>query len=141
MTRTATFRGTVTGGVLTDMVRRQIATFIRTLDTKRIVVTVALEADKRTMKQNDGFHASVIRPWALHLGYDPDELKRDLLGITFGWADSPLGENRTPLKPHTSALTVEEFSLLFDRAVIEAAKTGFQVILPDDYRERRWRVA
>lgn len=133
----AKFVGAVAAGVLSEFVRRQVAAFIAGLPDGDIVLDVAVKSQQRTLSQNNGYHA-MLDPWAEHLGYTVDELKLECLGITFGWRDSALGEHRTPLKPHTSGLSVEEFSRLFEHTALIAAGMGFQLVLPSEYAEGRW---
>ena len=135
--RRAKFIGPVSGGVLDPFTRRQVAAFLAKLPDGDIVIDLAEKSQRRSGAQNDGFHAMIV-PWAHSEGHDVDDLKRDLLGTVFGWRDSPLGEQRIPLKPHTSDLTVEEFSELVERTAIIAAGLGVQLVLPSEYTGGRW---
>lgn len=133
----AKFIGAVVAGKLSEFARRQVAAFIASLPDGEVVVDIAEKSQRRTSSQNDGFHAMIDR-WAREEGHDIDDLKRDLLGIVFGWEDSPLSETRTPKRPHTSELTVEEFSELVERTAIIAAGQGVQLVLPSEYSDGRW---
>jgi antitoxin (DNA-binding transcriptional repressor) of toxin-antitoxin stability system len=134
-TRIAT---TVQRGHLPLLVRRQIAALLsRVKDGSDIVIELYQRPVRRTAAQNDFFHAAIM-PWAREEGHRIDDLKRDLLGIVFGWEDSPLREARVPKKPHTSQLTKEEFSELVERTVEIAAECGVVLQLPDEYRASRW---
>ena len=129
---------TVRAGHLPLMVRRQITTLLsRVKDGTDIVIEMFEKPVRRSMAQNDAFHA-MVRPWAKEEGWDIDELKRDLLGTVFGWEGSPLGENRVPKKPHTSQLTKEEFVELMERTVEIAARQGVILQLPDEYNASKW---
>lgn len=128
----------VTNGHLPALIRKQIAGLLsRVKDGSDIVIEMFDLPRRRTVAQSDGFHA-MITPWAKEEGHDIADLKRDLLGTVFGWVDSPLGETRVPLKPHTSELTVEEFSELMNRTVEIAATCGVLLELPDEYNASRW---
>ena len=111
--------------------RKQINAFLSTLEGQQVLVDIRVKGTKRSADQNAAFHA-MIAPWAHEDGHDIDDLKRDLLGIVFGWAESPLSETRRPLKPHTSALTVSEFSTLMERTAEIAAKSGYVLQLPGE---------
>jgi hypothetical protein len=93
---------------------------------------------KRSVAQNRAIHA-MLRPWCEE-GHYIDDLKRDLLKAVFGTHErvSPLtGEvELVPNKPHTSQLTVQEFSELVEKSVIIAAECGVILELPDEYKLR-----
>lgn len=125
-------------GHLPPLVRRQLATLLaKVVDGTAIVVELFEVPRQRSAAQNDGFHA-MITPWAKDEGHNVDDLKRDLLGTVFGWAESPLKETRVPLKPRTSALTVEEFSELITRTADIAADCGYVIQLPSEYSASKW---
>lgn len=129
----------VTGGHLPMRVRQQLATALKSVkDGTRVIVELREWPKRRTLLQNDGFHA-MISPWAKDEGHDIADLKKDLLGIIFGWDGSPLGESRVPKKPHTSDLSVEEFHELIERTAIIAAQNGYLLELPSEYSERIFR--
>lgn len=131
----------VTGGHLPLLVRRQVAALLsRVADGTAVVIELYERPVRRTSAQNDFFHAAIM-PWAREEGHRIDDLKRDLLGIVFGWEDSPLREARVPKKPHTSQLTKEEFSELIERTVEIAAECGVVLQLPDEYRASQWMPA
>lgn len=128
----------VTDGHLPAMVRKQIAGLLsRVKNGREIVIELFDLPTRRSVAQNDGFWA-MITPWAKEEGHDPDDLKRDLLGIVFGWSESPLSESRVPLKPHSSMLTKDEFSELMNRTVEIAARTGVILTLPNEYNDSKW---
>ena len=93
---------------------------------------------KRSDRQNRGYHA-MIAPWCQDEGHEPDELKRQLLMHVFGTKEvtNPLtGEVvLVPQKPHTSTLTVREFSDLIEQTLILAAECGVVLMAPDEYRK------
>lgn len=129
---------TVNGGHLPSMVRRQIVLVLAGVkDGTDIVIEMFQRPQRRSMAQNDAFHA-MVRPWAKEEGWDIDELKRDLLGTVFGWDGSPLGENRVPKEPHTSSLSKEDFAELMERTVEIAARQGVILQLPDEYNASKW---
>jgi hypothetical protein len=107
-----------------------------------IEIEVRRPVRKRSLKQNAGFHA-MVSPWAQSEGYDIAELKRDLLGEVFGWREdvSPLSQQRMPNKPHTSDLSVEEFSLLIERTLQIAAECNVFLLAPNEYNEQKQKRA
>jgi hypothetical protein len=115
-----------------------------TFANSRVDVEIRLRKAKRSDRQNRAFHAA-ITPWARELGYHVEELKDELLGLVFGWHETtaPLtGEARMALnEPHTARLNTAQFSELMEFTVIEAAKTGYVMPLPDEFRERQKRGA
>lgn len=128
----------VTGGHLNPLVRRQLTGLLaRVKDGTDIVLEMFAVPTRRTAAQNDAFHA-MITPWAKDEGHNVDELKRDLMGTIFGWEESPLGHTRVPMKPSTSALTVDEFSFLIERTADIAADCGYVIQLPSEYKEAKW---
>lgn len=111
---------------------------------QRVDVEIRARKSKRSDRQNKALHAA-WKGWADHLGYDVDELKREMLALVFGTVEmtSPVsGEVRTvPVEPHTSALNTAQFAELMDRAVITAAETGYHLELPDEWKAKRGRAA
>lgn len=68
----------------------------------------------RTLDQNKYLHAVPLRRLADRLELSVPETKTLVLGECFGWhVDTATGE-LVPLKPHTSALTVEECAALIE---------------------------
>lgn len=113
----------------------QVRAFIATFKGCEVEVEIREKRKKRTLDQNAGFHA-MVTPWARDEGHNITELKRDLMGEVFGWDDrvSPLSQNRMPKIPHTSDLTVAQFSELIERTLDIAAGTGYVLVAPDEYR-------
>lgn len=96
--------------------------------------------DKRSDRQNRGFHA-MVAPWAKAEGHRIDDLKRDLLEAVFGAHQSVslvTGEvKRVLTEPHTSRLSVGQFCELIDRTLEIAAEHGHLLIAPDEYRRAK----
>ena len=107
---------------------------------QRVDVEIRQRKSQRSARQNAAFHAA-ITPWARELGYHVEELKDELLGLVWGYEErvSKLtGEvQRVLVKPHTSKLTTAEFSELMEYAVMQAAQTGYVMLLPDEFRARQ----
>ena len=96
--------------------------------------------EKRNDRQNRGFHA-MVAPWAKAEGHRIDDLKDDLLEAVFGTIEVTslvTGEVRKVLaEPHTSKLTVGQFSDLIDRTLEIAAEQGVILVAPDEYRRAK----
>ena len=102
---------------------------------------------KRTAQANAAFHAGLFE-WAAHkqLAGEParvwvEDMKDDLLGLCWGYVvrqNQLTGEiTKRLVEPHTSRLTVAQFTELFDVALVEAAKDGHVWRLPGRHRQRR----
>lgn len=107
----------------------------------RVDVEIRARKGKRNDRQNRAFHACLTR-WSQAIGgYPVDDIKRELLGLQWGYIvqQSPItGEiTKRLVKPHTSRLNTAEFAELFDLAAIEAAKTGHVMEMPDEFIQRR----
>jgi hypothetical protein len=91
---------------------------------------------KRSDRQNRGFHAC-ITPWAKERGWAIDTLKQFLLGRVFGWGEfvDPMTGEVLPVltEPHTSKLSVGQFSELIERSLELAAEDGVWLQAPDEY--------
>ena len=106
---------------------------------QRIEVEIRRRDVKRSDRQNRYLHAALTQ-WGHELGYHVDELKSELLALVFGTREvvSPItGQVRQVLnKPHTSKLSVRDCNTLIEFLVIEAAKTGCVIDLPDEWRAK-----
>lgn len=132
------------GRITFDMPQAVTAYCRRRFAGQRVDVEIRARKAKRSLLQNAYIHAA-WKGWADHLGYDVEALKDELLGLVFGYREvtSPItGEVRQVLvEPHTSRLTVPQMSELMERAVIEAAGTGYDLLLPDEWHEARTKAA
>lgn len=127
--------------------RAAFLAYVRKFKGEEVELEIRKRRTKRSDRQNRAFHA-MVTPWANEEGWAIDDLKRELMGEVFGRKEftSPVtGEmSWTPLKFHTSKLTVQEFNLLMERAVEIAAGCGVILQLPDEYlaeRKKRARAA
>jgi hypothetical protein len=95
---------------------------------------------KRSDRQNRAFWAA-LTPWAHELGYEPVELKDELLGLLWGYEEvvSKLtGEvRRVPIKGRSSKLTTQEMSELYEFMAVKAAETGYVMELADEFSARK----
>lgn len=95
---------------------------------------------QRSQRQSRGFHA-MVKPWLAcesRGGWTIEALKLYALGETYGYDEfvHPVSGEvfRFPSKPHTSKLTVGEFSELIERTLEMAAEQdGVMLVAPDEY--------
>ena len=124
-------------GKLTLDFPKQMTAYLKHLAGHEVEVEIRKRRSRRSADQNRGFHA-MIAPWAKSEGHDVDDLKSDLMGTVFGWAEKrTLADNRVPLRRHTSELNTAEFSELIDRTLQIAAECGVILQAPDEYTAKR----
>ena len=104
---------------------------------------IEIEVRKRRTRRSDQQNKllwALLTPWSHFLGYEPTELKDELLGLLWGYEEHTsklTGEVlRVPNKGRSSKLTTAEFSELIDFMAIKAAETGYVMDLPDEARTR-----
>lgn len=85
-----------------------------TLRNKRIEVTLRRLREKRSLDQNAYLHGVVVPLMIDYTGDDVAGTKLSLMGEMWGWKKDKLTGRELPIKPHTSDLTVEEFSALIE---------------------------
>lgn len=95
---------------------------------------------RRSDRQNRAFWSALV-PWSHELGYEPDELKTELMGLLWGTTEhvSPFtGEVRqVPNKGRSSKLTTQEMSALMEFMAVKAAETGYVMELADEFNDRK----
>lgn len=134
-----------TGRLHLDLPVAQYRAIVRArFQGQRVDVEIRPRKSRRSGAQNAAFWAAVT-PWARELGYEPVELKNELLGLLWGYDEhvSPLtGEvRRVPVKGASSKLTTAEFCELMEFAVMKAAETGYVMLLPDEFRAAQRKAA
>ena len=139
------FIGLVQQGRLHLDFRKQFDAYLRQFEGYEVEVEVRRRREKRSLRQNAGFHA-MVTPWVLSEGYPIEDLKRDLLREVFGVLEvsvSPVdGKPREILaQPHTSDLSVREFCELIERTLEIAAGCGVLLQAPDEYRKAKEALA
>lgn len=122
------WRGTVENGKLTLDDAPHFAALIRTLDKKRVDVTLEEHRKTRTGEQNRWFHGCIVPLLAEHCGYDLDEMK-EALKIKFLsiHADGPL-----PTVRRTRDLSTKEFADFCERCQRLGAELGVSIPSPRD---------
>lgn len=133
------------GALHLDLPRRQYLALCRArFAGQRVEVEIRLRKSQRSTRANRLFWA-LLTPWAKELGYTPEELKDELLGLLWGWEErkSPLdGSPRyVPKRARSSKLNTADFAELIDFMVMKAAETGYVMTLPDDLRAKKGRAA
>jgi len=109
-------------------------------DGEDFQLTVGAIEESRTRLQEKGFHA-MITPWARSEGHALEDLKRDLLAEIFGLREhtDALGGVVVQLlvEPHTSKLSKKKYNELIERTLEIAARCGYELEAPSEYRERK----
>lgn len=109
------------------------------LSGEEICIEVYPKRERKSRAQEKGFHA-MLRPWAAE-GHQVDDLKRFLLREVFGEREvvNPVtGEVGHELRePHTSTLTMAQYSELIERTLEVAAGCGVVLKSPDEYRRQQ----
>ncbi len=136
-----TFYGFVTdAGQLTLDHQAVFRAFVKRFAGDEVELVVRKRRSKRSLRQNAALWAA-LTAWSHELGYEPTELKNELLALLWGYETviSPLtGEARiVPNKGHSSQLTTQEFSELMEFAAVKAAETGYVMELPDEFKARK----
>jgi len=89
--------------------RRDFDRYLRTLTGKEVEIVVRRRQYKRTLDQNAYWHGVCFPLLMEHFGYtDVAQLKLDLMGTCWGWTRSPVTGKEVPIKPSTSAMSLEE---------------------------------
>lgn len=100
-----------------------------------VVVEIKPFVNRRSLAQNDFFHAVTLRLICDTTGYSIEDMKEYLLGEAFGW-EQVVFDGRTlerPVKRGTSKLNVKEFSWFIEWCGSWAADTlGVIVPLPGE---------
>lgn len=102
--------------------------YFKTLAGKNVEIVVRRERVQRSLDMNRYWHAVPFPLLAEYWGEDIETTKLLVLGECFGWRDLKDGK-RIPMKPSTSALTVEEGSHLTNW-MPPWAMTNFGVEIP-----------
>jgi hypothetical protein len=114
--------------------------YVKRFAGEEVTLTLQKKREKRSDRQNRAFWAA-LTPWAHELGYEPVELKNELLGLLWGYDEHTsklTGEVRhVPRKGRSSKLTTQEMSELYEFMAVKAAETGYVIELADEFNERR----
>jgi hypothetical protein len=137
----STFHGFVDqDGKLTLDHRAAFQAYAKRLAGEEVELEIRKRRTKRSDRQNRAFW-SALTPWAHFLGYEPVELKNELLGLLWGYEEvvSKLtGEvRRVPIKGRSSKLTTQEMSELYEFMAVKAAETGYVIELADEFNARK----
>jgi hypothetical protein len=120
--------------------RKAFKAYYKRFAGEEVVLSIHKRRTKRSDRQNRAFWAA-LTPWAHELGYEPVELKDELLGLLWGYEEvvSKLtGEvRRVPNKGRSSKLTTQEMSDLYEFMAVKAAETGYVIELADEFNARK----
>lgn len=138
--RPITIGGRVVDGVLHLDSRNLFDAALKHADwQRRVVVTIAPEEKKRSLRANAYYRGVVLRMIADELGYEPDDLHECLL-LKFSSktvADPETGEE-VRITQRSRTKTVDEFSAFLERVMLWAAeKLG--MTFPEPRRDEEWR--
>lgn len=104
------------------------------LDGYEVEQVVRKRRSKRSDRQNRWLW-SFLRPFAEHLGYQPEELLMIGLVAVFGTHDV-MGYT-VPKEPHSSKLNTDQFSDLCEWFVQKAAEVDFLVLYPEEFKRQK----
>jgi hypothetical protein len=111
--------------------RQRRGQYLRYLRGKRVEVEIRQARTKRSLDQNAYLHAVPFPILAAHFGDSIEGVKLDLMGECWGWHQSPVTGRWLPVKPHTSAMTVEECQFFIDWLIPWAmTEHGVEIPLP-----------
>jgi len=102
------------------------------LREKRVEVILRKAREKRSLDQNAYLH-QVLPILCDYTGNSTARMKLVLLGEKWGYERDPITGREFPIKPHTSELSVAEFSELIEWLPMWAMqKTGCTIPLPNE---------
>lgn len=111
--------------------RRQA--YFRTLKGNDVEIIVRKRRRPRSLNMNAYLHAVPFPILADYFGDSIEEVKRDLMGECFGWRFNEKLGRHTPVKPHTSDMSVEESKFFLDWLIPWAmTKHGVDIPLPGE---------
>lgn len=113
---------------------RQVLAHLRAIAGKPVEIVFRKPRSKRSLDQNAYAHKWPFRIIADEMGESVEAAKLCILGEKFGWYE--VRGHLIPVKPSTSALTVEEFNELIEWMPVFALETfGAIVPLPSEATE------
>jgi hypothetical protein len=131
----ATFRGSANRPLAL-----QVMAHLRTVEGQPVEVVIRKPRSKRSLDQNAYAHAWPFKLIAEAMGESVEAAKLAILGEKFGWRE--LFGHQVPVKPSTSALSVEEFSELIEwMPSFGAHMFGLSIPLPNDVDDEQQEAA
>ena len=107
--------------------------YLRFLAGHDVELVVRKRRTQRSLDQNAYLHAVPIPILAEHFGNTIPEMKYALMGECWGWKREPATGHEIPVKPHTSAMTVEECTYFIDWLIPWAmTQHGVAIPLPNE---------
>lgn len=125
------FTGRVTDDVrleLTEHERTQRRLYLQSLAGCEVEIVIRKKREQRSLDQNKYLHAVPFTLLAEYWGEDIETTKLLVLGEWAGWRETKDG-HRVPMKPSTSALTIDEGTNLIEW-IPPWAQIHFGVIVP-----------
>lgn len=114
--------------------------YVRRLTGEEVELEVRKRRTKRSDRLNRAFWAALV-PWAHELGYEPTELKDELMALLWGYREvtsALTGEVRIVAnKSRSSKLTNPEMCQLYEFMAVKAAETGYVMLLADEFNARK----
>lgn len=136
MAMTPLFHGRVTADgrlELDEFERDRRTQYLRYLRGKPVELEIRQARTKRSLDQNAYLHAVPFPILAAHFGDSIEGVKLDLMGECWGWKASSVTGKWLPVKPHTSAMTVEECQFFIDWLLPWAmTEHGIAIPLPSE---------
>lgn len=105
--------------------------YIRQFAGYEIEVEVRHRRSKRSDRQNRWFHSFIV-PFAESIGETVPTLK--LIGLVAVFGTKVVMGYTVPVYAHTSDLNTQQFSELCEWFVEQAAKCGYVVLYPEEFR-------
>ncbi len=136
MALTPIFHGVVNDqGVLRVLETDRVAyrNYLRYLKGTPVEIEIRKARIKRSRDQNAYLHAVPLPILAAHFGDSIEGVKLDLMGECWGWHQSTVTGRWLPIKPRTSAMTVEECQFFIDWLIPWAmTEHGIEIPLPGE---------
>jgi len=108
--------------------------FIRQFAGHEVEIEIRKRRSKRSLRQNAWFHSFIV-PFAESLGETVPDLK--LAGLVALFGTKQVHGCTVPEYAHTSDLNTEQFSDLCEWFVQEAARCGFVVLYPEEFKRQK----
>lgn len=131
------------GGVLRLDSRNLLDSALKHWDGLRVVVRIEQEKETRRQRANRFYWGVVLKHMASESGHSADDL-HELMKLrhnskTVEIVDPKTGEAREVRIPlSTAKLSIEEFGIYLERAIVDAAE-WLGVVIPEPRRDEEWR--
>jgi len=132
------YGGRVRDGVLHLDAPKLYRAAIKHFEGLRLVITIAPEAQRRSLRANAYYHGVVLKMMAAESGHTPDELHEvmKLRHLAATVTDPISGEERTYGRS-TASLTVDEFCAYLEAVMLDGAE-WLGLSFPPPRRHEQW---